>query len=93
LLKRWNKKLEKATRKDPEGEPPLKQFTPKNKNLVMLQDCTKGLGEEYWDQWDRHECVVTPGSIIEHKELFKIAERLELKERAKVREICYRSTD
>ena len=82
--------MEKATRKDPEGEPPLKQFTTKINNLVMLQDCTKGLGEEYWD---RHKCVVTPGSIIEHKELFKIAERLELKERAKVREICYRSTD
>ena len=79
--------MEKATRKDPEVEPPLKQFTPKNKNLVMLQDCTKGLGEEYWDQWDRHDCVVTPGSIIEHEKLVEIAERLELKEQAKGREI------
>ena len=53
MLKRWKKKLEKATRKDPEGEPPLKQFTPKNKNLVLLDDYTKVLGEEYLDQWDK----------------------------------------
>ena len=85
--------MEKATRKDPEVEPPLKQFTPKNKNLVMVQDCTKGLGEEYWDQWDKHEYIVTPGSIIDHKKLVEIDERLELKEQANVREICYRSTD
>ena len=85
--------MENAIRRDPEVEPPLKQFTPQNKNLEVLKDYTKVLGKEYWDQWDKHKCLVTPGSIIEHKELFKIAERLELKERAKVREICYSSTD
>ena len=49
----------KAMRKDPEVELPLKQFTPKNKNLVLLEDYTKVLGEEYWDQWDKHEYIVT----------------------------------
>ena len=59
MLRRWNKKLEKGMRKDPEVEPPLKQFTPKNKNLVLLDDYTKVLGEEYLDQWDKHEYIVT----------------------------------
>ena len=36
MLRRWNKKLEKAVRKDPEVEPPLKQFNLKDGNLVIL---------------------------------------------------------
>ena len=88
MLGRWNKKLENAFRRDPEVEQPLKQFTPKNKNLEVLEDYTKVLGKEYWDQWKKHEYVVTPGSIIDHEKLAEIAERLELKEQEKVEEIA-----
>ena len=80
--------MENAIRRDPEVEPPLKQFTPKNKNLEVLEDYTKVLGKDYWDQWDKHEYVVTPGSIIDHGKLGEIAERLELKEQANVEEIA-----
>ena len=54
----------------------------------MLEYYTKVLGKEYWDKWDKHEYVVTPGSIIDHEKLVEIAERLELKEQAKVKEIA-----
>ena len=30
-----------------------------NPRGVLLEDNTKLLGEEYWDQWDKHECIVT----------------------------------
>ena len=88
VLRRWNKKLENAIRRDPEVEPPLKQFTPKNKNLEVLEENTKVLGKDYWDQCDKHDYVVAPGSIIDHEKLVEIAERLELKEQAKVEEIA-----
>ena len=30
-----------------------------NPRVVLLEDNTKVLGEEYWDQWDKHEYIVT----------------------------------
>ena len=34
-LRTWNKKLEKSVNKEPEEEPPPKEFSPKNPNLSL----------------------------------------------------------
>jgi hypothetical protein len=80
VLRRWDKKLEKAVRKDPEEEPPPKQFNPKNSNLTILEDYPKVLGKEYWDRWEGNGYRATTGSMIDHVKLVEVAERLELKE-------------
>ena len=80
--------MEKAVRKEPEEEPPPKQFNPKNSNLTILEDYPKVLGSDYWDVWEGNAYKPTNGSMIDHVKLVEVAERLELKEKDKVKEIA-----
>ena len=85
-LRTWNKKLEKSVNKEPEEEPPPKEFVPKNPNLTILEDYPRVLGKEYWDVWEGNDYKPTEGSMIDHIKLLEVADRLELKEKAKVQE-------
>ena len=44
------------------------------------------LGREYWDVWEGNDYKPTDGSLIDHVKLLEVADRLELKEKAKVQE-------
>jgi hypothetical protein len=46
-LRRWGKKLGKASRMEWEVEPPLKKFVPDNANLKVLESYGKVLGDDY----------------------------------------------
>jgi hypothetical protein len=78
--------LEKSVSKEPEEDPPPKEFIPKNPNLTILEDYPSVLGREYWDVWEGNDYKPTDGSMIDHVKLLEVADRLELKEKAKVQE-------
>ena len=67
-------------------DPPPKEFIPKNPNLTILEDYPSVLGREYWDVWEGNDYKPTDGSMIDHVKLLEVADRLELKEKAKVQE-------
>jgi hypothetical protein len=75
--------LEKSVSKEPEEDPPPKEFIPKNPNLTILEDYPSVLGREYWDVWEGNDYKPTEGSMIDHVKLLEVADRLELKEKAK----------
>ena len=78
--------MEKSVSKEPEEDPPPKEFIPKNPNLTILEDYPSVLGREYWDVWEGNDYKPTDGSMIDHVKLLEVADRLELKEKAKVQE-------
>ena len=78
--------MEKSVSKEPEEDPPPKEFIPKNPNLTILEDYPSVLGREYWDVWEGNDYKPTQGSMIDHVKLLEVADRLELKEKAKVQE-------
>jgi hypothetical protein len=57
-------------------------------NLKILEDYPKVLGKEYWDKWEGNGSRVTTGSMIDREKLVEVAERLEMKKKAKVREVA-----
>ena len=79
-----------AMRADWEEAPPLKQFTPKCRNLDILEDYSGSmeLGEEYWSKWDKKEYTHRQGSMVDHKALKRVAVRLGYKDMRKVDFIC-----
>ena len=78
--------MEKSVSKEPEEDPPPKEFIPKNPNLTILEDYPSVLGREYWDVWEGNDYKPTDGSMIDHVKLLEVADRLELKEKAKEQE-------
>ena len=56
--------LYNAMRADWEEGPPLKQFTPKCRNLDILEDYSGSmeLGEEYWSKWDKKDYTHRQGN-------------------------------
>ena len=87
-MRRWDKKLDKAVRMEREVEPPLKTSKAVNKNLIVLEKYDKVLGDDYWAVWKPNDYKLERGSLIDHKKVVEIAERLELPEKAKVQEIA-----
>ena len=87
-MRRWDKKLDKAVRMEREVEPPLKTFKAVNKNLIVLEKYDKVLGDDYWAVWKPNDYKLERGSLIDHKKVVEIAERMELPEKAKVQEIA-----
>jgi hypothetical protein len=85
-----DKHLYTAMRKEWEEAPPLKSFTPKCKNLEILEDYsgTQDLGEEYWSKWDKKDYHERNGSMVDHEALERVATRLGYKDMKKVKYIC-----
>ena len=81
-----DKHLYTAMRTEWEEAPPLKSFTPKCKNLEVLEDYsgTPDLGEEYWSKWDKKEYQLRQGSMVDHVALDRVARRLGYKDMGKV---------
>jgi hypothetical protein len=79
-----------AMRADWEEAPPLKQFTPKCRNLDILEHYSgsKDLGEEYWSKWDKKDYTHRQGSMVDHEALKRVAARLGYKDMGKVDLIC-----
>ena len=87
-MRKWEKKLEKAVRMEKEVEPQLKNFTAVNRNLKIVEEYGKVLGEDYWAVLEGNSYREEKGSLIDHKKVIEIAERLEIPEKAKVKEIA-----
>ena len=79
-----------AMRADWEEAPPLEQFTPKCRNLDILEDYSGSmdLREEYWSKWDKKDYSHRQGSMVDHKALKRVAVRLGYKDIGKVDFIC-----
>ena len=73
-MRRWDKKLSKATRMEMEAEPAMKEFKQVNENLEVLEKYEGDLGEDYWDKWVKNPYKMERGSIINHEEVLNVAE-------------------
>ena len=57
-LREWEERLRKAARVPPGEELRQGMFVPANSNLDVLEEYRGGLGNTYWDKWERSPNMV-----------------------------------
>ena len=67
----WDKKVRKASVQLIPDEVPLKEFKPKNANLIILDKYVPALNKEYWEAWEvrKYEDRTRKVSWIDHVKL------------------------
>ena len=85
----WNRALQEAFDMGLEETPAMKVFTPKNRNLQILEEYPIGedLGEEYCRGWYNNPYKPDRGSFMDHTQIERIADEVGYKRRLKMKEI------
>ena len=84
----WEMELETAVGRSREADPPLKDFSPKNSEIPILEDYSKeDLGEDYWGKWPSNPYKEEMGSRMDRIAMQSIADEIGYKRKDKVKDI------
>ena len=86
----WDKKVRKASVQLIPDEVPLKEFKPKNANLIILDKYVPALNKEYWEAWEvrKYEDRTRKVSWIDHVKLKAEAVRVGIQDQVWVDSVC-----
>ena len=85
----WKRALQEAFDMGLEETPAIKIFTPKNRNLKILEEYPAGEDpwEEYWRVWFNNPYKPNRGSFMDHTQIEKISDEVGYNRRLKMKEI------
>ena len=86
----WDKYVYGVRHREPEVDPPSKEFKAKNTNLLVLKEYPVGIdyGQDYWSRWIKRDYIPKNGSMVDHNMVRRVAQDLNYKDLTKLDHVC-----